>query len=236
LLSRIRRRFAARISRCVALRPATKAPGRPAEDALRRGAFARNLRQKPIPMRRNRIIAHLIVLVALSGCVSDRPIHPYRLEGFPGAPIEEGLFPLRDGTRWTFADDQGRTLVLSTRREGQKTLLAGQTEEEAEIREAEGFVEILYGGVVVDRPLQLAGKVGDQWRAAGATYMAFGYDEIEILKGEKVRALVVAADRSPVRDLYWFARDLGWVRLRSERNGKTTRDARLIAFEAGAAD
>jgi hypothetical protein len=163
-------------------------------------------------------------------------VHPLRLEGFPGAPIEEGLFPLRDGARWTFADDLGRTLVLSIRKEGERFLLAGQTEKEAEIREAEGFLEVLYEGAVVDRPLRLEGKVGDQWRAAGATYMAFGYDEVEILGGRKVRALVVAADRSPVRDLYWFARDLGWVRLRSERNGKTTRDARLIAFEPSAAD
>ena len=63
----------------------------------------------------------------------------------------------------------------------------------------------------------------------------FGYDEIEVL-GKKTEALVVAADRGPVRDLYYFAKDLGWVRLRTERTGKTIRDAKLVAFEAGSAE
>jgi hypothetical protein len=155
-----------------------------------------------------------------------------RLEGFPGAPIEPGLFPLRDGARWAFLDEQGRPLLLSVRAKDGKYALAGQAEGEAEIREHEGFVEILYEGNLVDRPLKLEGAAGDQWRAAGALYMAFGYEEIEVL-GKKTRALVVAADRLPVRDLYWFAKDIGWVRLRTERQGKTVRDAKLVSFEPG---
>ena len=51
----------------------------------------------------------------------------------------------------------------------------------------------------MDRPLKLEGAAGDQWRAAGALYMAFGYEEIEVL-GKKTRALVVAADRQPLLD------------------------------------
>ncbi len=174
----------------------------------------------------------LLACLAL-GCATDRPVNPLRLEGFPGAPIEPGLFPLR-AARWTFADEQGRPLTLSIREKEGKYVLAGQTEGEAEIREQEGFLEILYEGQLVDRPLKMEGVAGDQWRAAGAIYMVFGYEEIDVL-GKKTRALVVAADRLPVRDLYWFARDIGWVRLRTERNGKTIRDARLVSFEPGAA-
>ena len=158
-----------------------------------------------------------------------------RLEGFPGAPIEPGLFPLRDGARWTFADAEGKSLVLSIRRDGDSYLLAGQTEREAGIRVQDGFLEILYEGQVVDRPLKLEGRAGDRWEAAGATYTVFGYERLDVL-GTRMRALVVAADRPPVRDLYWFARDVGWVRLRTERNGKTIKDARIVSFEAGAAD
>lgn len=176
--------------------------------------------------------ATLLLACLALGCVSDRPLSPIRLEGFPGAPIESGLFPLRDGSRWTFGDEQGKTLTLSIRAKEGKYVLAGQTEGEAEIREHEGFLEILYEGRLVDRPLKMEGATGDQWRAAGAIYMAFGYEELEIL-GRKTRALVVAADRLPVRDLYWFAKDVGWVRLRTERNGKTIRDARLVSYEPG---
>jgi hypothetical protein len=175
-----------------------------------------------------------IVVASLAlGCASDRPVNPFRLEGFPGAPIEPGLFPLRDGARWTFGDEEGKTLTLSIRAKEGKYVLAGQTEGEAEIREHGGFLEILYQGQLVDRPLKMGGAAGDQWRAAGAIYMVFGYEEIEVL-GRKTRALVVAADRLPVRDLYWFAKDVGWVRLRTERNGKTIRDARLVSYDPGA--
>ena len=174
-----------------------------------------------------------ILLAAMAlGCASDRPVHPFRLEGFPGAPIEPGLFPLRDGAQWVFADEQGTPLALSIKAKDGKFTLTGQTEGEAEIREHEGFLEILYQGNLVDRPLKMAGEAGDQWRAAGARYLVFGYDEIDVL-GAKTRALVVGADRYPVRDLYWFAKGMGWVRLRTERNGKTMRDARIVSFEPG---
>lgn len=177
-----------------------------------------------------RLVALLVLLAA--GCASDPPVHPMRLEGFPGTAIEPGLFPLRDGVRWTFEDAAGKTLVLSIREADGKYALTGQTEGEAEIRVHEGFLEILYEGRLVDRPLKMEGATGDAWQAAGAKYRVFGYDEVEVL-GKKTRALVVAADRPPMRDLYWFAKDLGWVRLRSERNGKTVRDARLASFEGG---
>jgi len=177
----------------------------------------------------------LLLACLLAGCASDRPpISPLRFEGFPGAAIEPGLFPLRDGARWTFGDEQGKTLSLSIEARDGKYVLKGQTEGEAEIRVHDGFLEILYEGKLVDRPLKMEGVAGDRWQAAGATYMAFGYDEIDVL-GQKTRALVVAADRPPLRDLYWFAKDLGWVRLRTERTGKTIRDAKLLSFEPGAA-
>jgi hypothetical protein len=174
----------------------------------------------------------LLLLAGLAACVTDRPVNPWRLEGFPGAPIEPGLFPLRDGARWTFADEEGKSLALSVRAKDGGFVLAGQTEGEAQIREHEGFLEILYEGKLMDRPLKLEGAAGDQWRAAGAVYMVFGYEEIDVL-GKKTRALVVAADRLPTRDLYWFAKGLGWVRLRTERNGKTIKDARLVSFDPG---
>jgi hypothetical protein len=172
----------------------------------------------------------LLVALAVAGCAIDRPVHPMRLDGFPGAPIEPGLFPLRDGARWTFADGEGRALTLAIAARDGVHVLTGQTEGEAEIRIHDGFLEVLYEGLLVDRPLKMEGALGDRWEAAGATYTAFGYEEIEVL-GETRRALVVAADRGLQRDLYWFARDLGWVRLRTERTGKTIRDARLVAFE-----
>ncbi|HEX5139239.1 MAG TPA: hypothetical protein VFY93_19885 [Planctomycetota bacterium] len=170
--------------------------------------------------------------ILLAACASDRPVHPMRLEGFPGAPIEPGLFPLANGTRWTFSDAEGKTLTLAVNERDGAFVLTGQTEGEAEIRIRDGFLEILYQGQVLDRPLKMEGAAGDRWEAAGATYTVFGYDEIEVL-GRKTRALVVAADRKVQRDLYWFAKDLGWVRLRTERTGATLRDARLVAFEGG---
>jgi len=170
--------------------------------------------------------------ILLAACASDRPVHPMRLEGFPGAPIEPGLFPLVGGTRWTFVDEHGKTLTLAIGERDGGFVLTGQTESEAEIRIRDGFLEILYKGQLLERPLKMEGAAGDRWQAAGATYTVFGYDEIEVL-GRKTRALVVATDRSAQRDLCWFAKDLGWVRFRTERTGATLRDARLVAFEGG---
>ena len=103
------------------------------------------------------------------------------------------------------------------------------------MREQDGFLEIVFDGKVVERLVQLEGKVGDQWRAAGAQYIVFGFDEIEVL-GEMRRALVVAAERPPARDLYWFEPELGIVRLRTENNGMAKRDALLKKFRPGGAN
>ena len=151
-------------------------------------------------------------------CAGPRPVHPMRLEGYPGAPIEPGLFPLDPGTRWVFAEGE-RRLELSLRAEGGEILLEGRKEGQAVVRAGPEFVEILFEGQVVDRPLKLEGKVGDEWRAGDARYTAFGYDEIEVL-GALRRALVVASDRPPIRDLYWFVADIGWGRIRTEHRGR----------------
>jgi hypothetical protein len=179
-----------------------------------------------------------VIAALLAGCVADRPIHPLDLEGFPGAPVEPGLFPLRPGMRWTFLDRvaaERREFVLSVEGEPGALRLLGSKEGEVGIRVSDGFLELRYRGQALERPLKFEGAAGDTWKTAGATYTVFGYDEVEVL-GRRVRSLVVAADRPPVRDLYWFAKDLGWIRLRQERNGKTYRDAILTAFEPGGAN
>jgi hypothetical protein len=175
-----------------------------------------------------------LLAVAVAGCAIDRPIHPLRLEGFPGEPIAKGLFPLRDGMRWEFADERndGRELVLELRAKGDAFELAGAREGSAELRIRDGYLEVLRDGDLVDRPLRLEGKAGDWWKAAGARCTVFGYDRLDVL-GETKRALVVAVERGRVRDLYWFAEGMGWVRIRTERDGNAVRDARLRRFDAG---
>ncbi len=285
------------------------------------------------------------------GCAGERPIHPYRLEGFPGAPIEADLFPMRAGTRWVFEDrvdpDRAR-LELELVARGERLVLVGTREGEAVVRiaEVEGDhgperrLEIVFEitvarvvaavaefyGVTPDEilgrqappareqdtlaiprevvvylsreltdaspeaiadlfagearpavatvherirrqawddndlaatlrrlraklgprrrvyyPLKLEGKVGDQWRTKGSLrekgtrYTVFGYDTVEVL-GKPHRALVVAADRMPVRDLYWFAAGIGWVRIRTENEGRAKRDAFLVEFDSGGAN
>jgi len=172
----------------------------------------------------------------MSGCLSvDRPVHPLRLEGYPGAPIEQGLFPLAPGARWTFrggGGDGGELVLALERAEGGGLVVTGRAEGAVALREKDGFLEMLLDGEVVERPLKLTGAVGDAWGGAGARYRAFGYDRIDVL-GEERRALVVAADRGPVRDLFWFAPGLGWVRFRTERQGRALRDAILVGFEPG---
>lgn len=174
------------------------------------------------------------VLLLVCACAGERPIHPMRLEGYPGAPIEPNLFPLSPGARWVFADGD-RRLELELREEGGQIVLAGRKEGHATVRAGPEFVEILYEGKVVERPLKLTGRVGDEWKAGGARYTAFGYDETEVL-GKTRRALVVAADRPPVRDLYWFVEGIGWARIRTEREGRVVRDARLVEFDPGRAN
>ncbi len=178
----------------------------------------------------------------LAGCMSvDPPTHPLRLEGYPGAPIEPGLFPLAPGTRWTFRDKHsGAELVLALEQVPQQApeggagglVLTGRSAGLVHVRVADGFLELLHDGDVVERPLKVEGVAGDAWTGAGASYRVFGYDRLEIL-GQERRALVVAADRGEVRDLFWFARGLGWIRFRTERQGRVIRDAVLVAFSPG---
>jgi hypothetical protein len=172
-----------------------------------------------------------LLVAVLGACAVDRPIHPMRLEGFPGAPIEAGLFPLNAGARWVFEGE----LELRLSAEDGGLVLEGRKGGSALVRTEGGFLEIVYQGQVVERPLKLTGRVGDRWRVDDARYTAFGYDRIEVL-GEERRALVVAVDRGEVRDLYWFAAPLGWVRIRTERQGSVVRDVRLVEFEPGGAN
>jgi hypothetical protein len=338
----MRRRFLASVRRCCSSKVATQPEG-----GRRRKSFQG--RRKTIEGKR--IIAQYLGLfwpVLLQvGCAGERPIHPYRLEGFPGAPIEADLFPLQAGARWVFEDrvdpDRGRLELELEDREG-RLVLVGTKEGEAVVRVVEVDAErgperrlvIVFGvtvdhvveavadhyairaeevlgvqpttprwqatvelarrvsvflateltsaprseitgrfagGAVVDAPervphdaqkdpalaraleeleaeltarkayhvLKFEGKVGDQWATKGSAlkkgtrYTVFGYDTVEVL-GKRHRALVVAADRMPVRDLYWFAQGIGWVRIRTENQGRVKRDALLVEFQPGGAN
>lgn len=202
-------------------------------------SFRRN--QKRNRMGDGRIIYQHLVLagVLTASCGYSRPIHPMRLDGFPGAPIEAGLYPLADGIEWVYEDEvAGKgVLRLRMRSSGERYLLSGVKEVEVEVRIVEGFLEIVADGVVGERPLKLVGKVGDRWKLGRKRYTVFGYDELEIL-GEKRRALVVAVDLNKqivrttpeggtVRDLFWYAKGVGLVRMRTEFEGLVMRDARL---------
>jgi len=176
------------------------------------------------------------VTLLCCGCAVSRPIHPLRLEGFPGAPVEPGLFPLRDGMSWTFEDrlnPEAPQLLLRVAKEGRRFFLEGRkTGERLEIAHVDGFLEVRQGDRVVDRPLKYPGKAGDTWLVNKALVTIFGYDDLEVL-GEKRRALVVAVDRRDFRDLAWFVQGMGWVRLRTERRGMVKRDAWLVVYEPG---
>ena len=178
----------------------------------------------------------LALLLGAAGCAVDRPIHPLRLDGFPGAPVEPGLFPLRDGMMWTFEDrlkPDAPPLVLRVIKQGRRYFLEGtKAQERLEIAHVDGFLEVRHGDRVVDRPLKYPGKAGETWQVNQALVTIFGYDDIGVL-GEEKRALVVAVDRRQFRDIAWFVQGMGWVRLRSERRGKVLRDARLVAYEPG---
>jgi len=176
----------------------------------------------------------ILAALLLAACAHDRPIHPLRLEGFPGAPVAGPLFPLVPGRRWVFEERVGeaRKLELSLVEADGELVLQGRKEGRIVLRENQGYLDLLYRGQLLERPLKLEGRVGDSWKAAGVWYTIFGYEELEIL-GRPVRALVVAAERHPVRDYYWFAAEFGWVRFRTERSGKVRRDATLVAFEPG---
>ncbi len=179
-----------------------------------------------------------LALLVAAGCVSQRPVHPYRLDGFPGAPIEGDLFPMRGGARWVFRDRLGgadtKPLELALQERNGGLVLEGSRQGGAAVALEDGFLTIRYEGEVVDQPLKLEGHVGDRWAAAGARYTVFGYDRVEVL-GKEHRALVVAAERGQTRDLYWFADGVGWIRMRTERQGKALRDAFLEEFRPGGA-
>ncbi|MGQ0613592.1 MAG: hypothetical protein ACT4PV_07650 [Planctomycetaceae bacterium] len=178
-------------------------------------------------------------ILFLSACASlERPISPWRLDGFPGASIETGLFPIEAGIAWEFRDrlEAGAPpLRLNLVREGELLLLRGGEGGSAgvEVSAEQGYLTLSLQGRVVDRPLALAGSVGDSWDSGPRRATAFGYDRLRVL-GREVRALVVAVDgiegTARVRSLYWFARDLGWVRIRTEREGRAIKDAILVAF------
>ncbi|MDH3592130.1 MAG: hypothetical protein OER88_09635 [Planctomycetota bacterium] len=174
----------------------------------------------------------LALVLLVPACRIDRPIHPYQLEGFPGAPIEPGLFEPRPGMRWTFRDGEKELVLEVSDRNGAMILTGSKEGPPVEVRESGEFVEMVVEDRVVDRPFKRAGQVGDSWELGEARYTVFGYDEIEVM-GVPTRALVVAVDRKSQRDLYWFAPGAGWVRIRTERKGAVVRDARLVLFEAG---
>ena len=178
----------------------------------------------------------LALVLGAGACAVDRPIHPLRLDGFPGAPVEPGLFPLRDGMTWKFQDGlnpDAPPLLLKLSKQGRRFYLEGtKAGERLEIAHVDGFLEVRQGDRVVDRPLKFPGKAGETWQVNTALVTIFGYDEIDVLGAEQ-RALVVAVDRRDFRDIAWFVKGMGWVRLRSERRGKVLRDARLIEYEPG---
>jgi len=188
------------------------------------------------------VIAHCsriswVCLLLLGSCHVDRPIHPLRLEGFPGAPVVDNLFPLRDGMAWTFEDrldPDAEPLVLRLQKRPKQafTLEGGRGEGKVEIAWKGGFLELRTEGRVFDRILKHPGKAGDTWEVGEAIFTVFGYDDVDVL-GEERRALVVAADRRGRRELAWFVPDMGWVRIRTERRGKAVHDAFLVAYERG---
>ena len=198
------------------------------------------------------IVAHYLVVVSLvvGGCSKyERPIHPMRMEGFPGAPVEPDLFPLREKMVWRFRDrlaPDEPLLELEVRADGSGHVLTDPTKEQARIAlvQRDSAVDTLLRGVFLEirrkgrvvRPLKLSGRVGETWPGGGKTRcMAFGYDRIDVL-GKPRRALVVGIDRLPGRELYWFVREMGWVRIRKERDGRVIHDLVLESFQSSPAN
>jgi hypothetical protein len=178
-----------------------------------------------------------VLLLLLGSCHIDRPIHPLRLDGFPGAPVVDNLFPLRDGTSWTFEDrldPEAPRLVLTLRRApfGKFFLEGARRADKVEIAWNGEFLELSREGQLIDRILKYPGKAGETWVVNQAIFTVFGYDTVKIL-GEKRRALVVAADRRQMREIGWFVPDMGWVRIRTEHRGRPIHDTFLVAYEPG---
>jgi len=186
-------------------------------------------------MKRRFALALPLIALGLAGCRYERPIHPYRLEGWPGAPIEGDLFPLCKGRLWVFRDrlaEDGPELRLELEEEAGRWVLRGRTSGEVELRLTPDYLEIWQGGRLVERPLPRKGRVAYSWKAVSGRAFVFGYDRIEVL-GEERRALVVAIDRHETRDLIWFVDGMGWVRFRTERSGSPVRDATLVEYLPG---
>jgi hypothetical protein len=178
-----------------------------------------------------------LLVLGSAGCKVDRPIHPLRLEGFPGEAVVSDLFPLRDGMSWTFQDrlnPDADPLVFTVKKKGLNTYVldGGANTGPLELAWEDGFLEFRRDGEALDRILKFPGNAGDTWVINDAIFTIFGYDEIEVL-GEKKRALVVAADRRRIRELGWFVPGMGWVRIRTERRGKVLHDATLIRHDPG---
>ncbi|MEM8886052.1 MAG: hypothetical protein AAGD14_18450, partial [Planctomycetota bacterium] len=173
----------------------------------------------------------------LGSCHVERPIHPLRLDGFPGDPVVENLFPLRDGMSWTFEDKLAPDtppLKLTVRSVGINSyvLEGGRAADRIEIAWNGEFLELSREGQLIDRILKYPGRAGETWVVNQAIFTIFGYDTVEIL-GERRRALVVAADRRQMREIGWFVPDMGWVRIRTERRGRALHDTYLVAYEPG---
>jgi len=185
------------------------------------------------------IIARCVVFAALGssagGCRAvERPVSPWRLEGFPGAAIEVEPFPLDPGTTWRFRDrldPAAPPLELRLAGDAGALTLEGAREGGVTIARNGDFLEISKDGRVVDRPLRFSGRVGESWRSGDGQATAFGYDRLKLGGGDR-RALVIGVDRRTAkgreRDLYWFVPAMGWVRLRTEREGRAIRDAFLV--------
>jgi hypothetical protein len=174
----------------------------------------------------------------LAGCATDPPVHPMRLDDFPGHPIEGNLFPLRDRVEWVFEDRAAagnpEVRLVLTRSEG-LYYLTGTKRATAEVRIRGVFLEILREGRPVARPLKLAGETGDSWTFNKMRTTVYGYDTIEIF-GERRRALVTAVESGRSKDLYWWVDGIGWARLRNEQTGRVVRDAWLVEFRPGSAN
>ncbi|MEE8105819.1 MAG: hypothetical protein V3T86_09825 [Planctomycetota bacterium] len=182
-------------------------------------------------------------LVLLAGCVpSLRPIDPWGFEGYPGGQVAGWRFELRDGRRWTFRDDldpEAEPMLLALAQDGDEFELRGRKQGDLTVAVKDGYLEIHHLRSLVERPLKFEGVIGSRWTMPGARGEFFGFDELEVL-GEKIPTLVVAIDRHTDvgrrRDIYWFAMAKGWVRIRSELDGRPQRDMRLVEFEPGSSN
>ena len=130
-------------------------------------------------------------------------------------------------------------MLLALAQDGDEFELRGRKQGDLTVAVKDGYLEIRHLRSLVERPLKFEGVIGSRWAMPGARGEFFGFDELEVL-GEKIPTLVVAIDRHTDvgrrRDIYWFAMAKGWVRIRSELDGRPQRDMRLVEFEPGASN